>query len=533
MFLTITPLLLVTMAHALWPPPTTGYVEPTCAPSYANAFTSIQPLDLTVTVTAFRSSAVPASWRSTLGVHHDSLPSRHCVVEAVLVDMFAEISTLEKDPPSFLHKIPTAVREDAGLGGECTVAIANHGPKASYPVDTSIIRDLLVASGVQYVNVIVVTYHGHRHAHSRPFLTHKGPPKPMVVYDLVSAAHTTAGELLVQPCSSVTLELRQGDERKCGRLPVKQLGTQASRQRPYIAKQRDVSSFAAHMTWIASLIQPCPSDAAMEEYKEEGSCHWLHIVPPSSQFPRTVFAYGAFNVPYVGDGTLVDASVLDSATEGWMPHPGYHFLTPSVFEVPLSAAMAARKGENYMPMIGPLGLEGTGHHMMRNVMLSAMALPNRAAQFRTFSEGLLPIDYTMSSNFEQQLPAIELKLLMAAGNVSLSSHRRSASSALDPIILSFCPPETGSFPENVEGTSGKPYGRYFPSAAGLVHAATALEEELHQAYVPAFRQNASYHVSCSSCNHHCIWMTFGCYCGLSLQRFILNSHPLPGVRHSL
>ena len=440
-------------------------------------FVDAQRTELEVTLVVFKDlTSIPNNWHSYLVPTASTPVSSTCHFGDALTDFFVTGSSPYPDDLKMtaMQDLPAAVRQQARFSDHCFVVFASEEFAIMVNRDSSIIRDILLASGVKSVATVTITHH--------QLVEHEVElQEDSKHYEMVTAAWATAGELLVQPCSSVILELRQGDERKCGRLPVKQLGTQASRQRPYAAEQRDVSSFAAHMTWIASLIQPWSCPAAMKEYKEEGSCHWLHIVPPSSQLPRTVFAYGAFNVPYVGDGTLVDASVLDSATEGWMPHPGYHFLTPSVFEVPLSAAMAARKGENYVPVIGPLGLEGTGHHLVRDMLIASnVSIAGGSSYFRPFSEGLLRQDYEFLATVGPLLQVLETKYFLQQSQLAMGSDDTSEAQqlGLDPILVSYCPLGTGSFPEMVPNPHHRRYTRYYLSVVGMAHVAKAVDEQL-------------------------------------------------------
>ena len=461
--------MLIVPTLAAWPPPNTAFVTPTCQPSFSSFVDTVSPLDLTVTIASWKHDVVTASQITELPapLKSDFSSIARCAAKEEVYNLLYFVDTepaaakqVASKPSFSFARLLSRLQQDAANSSHCVLLLPSLSTAMRY-VDTGLVRDVLIASGVKSVRTMVITNNGLFK------LNNAKVQGSTASWALMSAliGKFTAAEVLAHPCSHVILEVFSEGHRKCGMLDVSHLGSAKARGRTYRVNQFQAASFKPHYEWLVSLLKPVACLSSVTELLED-TCYWLHEVHRNMTLAGEEWAYMSGNMPMY-DTRGAEAGLRGSrlVKSGWYLHPGLQFLTPTAFTPPLSAAESLREGVAPIPLIGPLGLEGTGHHLVKAVLRGSRAskhiLKGIARRGRRQDLDELVIKFAADSSKAHYQPTIpsapivaeaKRKLCVAmgrdstAGNALSREMSRTPPVELDPLLTMYCPVQTGSFP---------------------------------------------------------------------------------------
>ena len=466
--------MLIVPTLAAWPPPNTAFVPPTCQPSFSSFVDTVSPLELAVTIASWKHDVVTASHITELPapLKSDFSSIARCAAKEEVYNLLYFVDTepaagkqVASKPSFSFARLLSRLQQDAANSSHCVLLLPSLSTAMRY-VDTGLVRDVLIASGVKSVRTMVIT-------NNRLFKLNnakvQGSPASWALMSALIGKFTAA-EVLAHPCSHVMLEVFSEGHRKCGMLDVSHLGSAKARERTYRVNQFQAASFKPHYEWLVSLLKPVACISSVTELLED-TCYWLHEVHRNMMaLAGEEWAYMSGNMPMY-DTRGAEAGLRGSrlVKSGWYLHPGLQFLTPTAFTPPLSAAESLREGVAPIPLIGPLGLEGTGHHLVMAVLegskASKQVLKGIAGRGRRQSLHELLIKFAADSSKAHYQPTIpsapivaraKRKVCVAMGRDSTvgSALSREMSRTppveLDPLLTMYCPGETGSLPMGME-----------------------------------------------------------------------------------
>ena len=499
-FLTVASLA-TAVAAAVWPPAgvsrPTAFIPAPCTSSFDGALADATPLNLTITLVSLKQQVTVDRGAVSRNAHGLKLASQPlCRAEEFLRSLLYKLRSLPQ-----LAMLRQLLQRDAATGDHCVLLLPNAHIGSMLHSDTAVLRDLLLVAGARAVHTVVVTEH--KPLHDRG-LWKKGKlalePLDVRRFYAVMIARFTAAEMLAHACPQVMLEVAGGGQRKCAKLDVQRLGTVEGRRRSYRVQHLDPESFRSHYEWLHSLLAPTSCPSSLEALSED-TCHWVHAVPSGGEvLGNDEWAYAASNAPFYGNESVgaLPADVM-AAAWGWGIHPGFHFLTPTGFDPPPTVA-DHRPGVFPIPLVGPLGVEGTGHHMIQDVVGTSPASASMPWPAIVFMEGGLKEDYGMSMRWGKLAGLVLGKHCIAAG-ISLGGamekgFRRSGGGDIgfDPLLTAHSSIRgwTVSFPDGVRKALHYPglWRRLYPNVVLMAQVAASFNESLNMMKVGQVPCNA-------------------------------------------
>ena len=484
---------------ARWPPQNTSFVTPTCTPTFASH--DGPSLALAITIVSWKHderqlSSVHAHHRLPVPLQEEFHTLDKCSAEVEIHRLlhFSSFDIRNTTRPrrtigfSF-EAVRSALRRDAAQTSHCIISLHSATMERMTNIDIGVARDILMASGAGSVRAAVVTHN----KILKPIVN----PGRAEAWNLASAliAKFTAAEVLAYPCGNVLLEIHSGEQRMCGKLDLDYLGSWEGRRRAHRVNQTNSSTFYPFFEWIFSFLKV---SACLNSWSEvlENTCYWLHNVHRNSEIAAEEWVYMSANFPLEWDSEfeyIFRRSEL--VTSGWDLHPGVHFLTPAAITPPLSAAEALTESNAPIAFIGPLGLEGTGHHLISSVLVASNASTRLRQGYNMlkFADTGLK-DYSKPQfPYEEAASAAKCKLCAAAGMTypvpSVTPDRiceQPSPDPVDPLLTMYCPGETGSFPMMVRAPLVRIpawKARFFPSVVHLSQLGEGVNDAWHSKHL--------------------------------------------------